>query len=75
MRAALRQLGLSADQKTRIAGMLASFRASRQTSTPMTRKQLMSDIAGVLTPDQRTKLHAIMRRRRPGTAESAPAAT
>jgi len=75
MRAALRQLNLSPDQRSQIAAMMKSFRASRRSATPMTRKQLLANIASVLTPDQRAKMQTLMhhRRRQPDPAPSASA--
>ena len=62
MRAALATLNLSSDQRAQIKGFMKSFRDSRQTATPETRKQLIGQIEGVLTPDQQsafeTQLHA-----------------
>jgi Spy/CpxP family protein refolding chaperone len=60
MRAALSSLDLTADQQTQIKGFMKSFRDSRQTSTPETRKQLLAQIEGVLTPDQQGKFEAGM---------------
>jgi Spy/CpxP family protein refolding chaperone len=60
MRAVLSSLDLTADQQTQIKGFMKSFRDSRQTSTPETRKQLLAQIEGVLTPDQQGKFEAGM---------------
>ncbi|MBD5603774.1 MAG: hypothetical protein IAI48_01570 [Candidatus Eremiobacteraeota bacterium] len=54
MRAALATLNLSSDQRAQIEGFMKSFHDSRRTATPETRKQLIGQIEGVLTPDQQT---------------------
>jgi Spy/CpxP family protein refolding chaperone len=59
-RAVLRQLGLSPAQRTQIRSMIVSFRASRGTASPMTRRQLLTQIEGVLTPEQRSQFDAAM---------------
>jgi Spy/CpxP family protein refolding chaperone len=75
MREALQQLDLSSDQRKQIASMMRSFRASRQSATPMTRRQLRSNIEGVLSPQQRSQFDLLMRHRRPPAANVAPAST
>jgi len=62
MRAALQQLDLSNDQRKQIASMMKSFRAARESATPITRKQLRSNIEGVLTPEQRNEFETLMHR-------------
>jgi Spy/CpxP family protein refolding chaperone len=73
LRAALAQLNLSAAQRSQIRSMIRSFRVARQSATPMTRRQLVSNIEGVLTPDQRTQFQTFMRHRR-GNPNAQPAA-
>jgi Spy/CpxP family protein refolding chaperone len=60
MRAVLSSLDLTADQQAQIKGFMKSFRDSRQTATPETRKELLAQIEGVLTPDQEGKFEAGM---------------
>jgi Spy/CpxP family protein refolding chaperone len=60
MREVLSSLDLTADQEAQIKGFMKSFRDSRQTATPETRKQLLAQIEGVLTPDQEGKFEAGM---------------
>jgi len=60
MRAVLSSLDLTSDQQTQIKGFMKSFHDSRQTATPETRKQLLAQIEGVLTPDQQGKFEAGM---------------
>ena len=74
MRAALQQLDLSSGQRQQIASMMKSFRASRQSATPMTRKQLRANIEGVLSPEQRNEFETLMRRR-PAAPPPAPSTT
>jgi Spy/CpxP family protein refolding chaperone len=60
MHEVLSSLDLTADQKAQIKGFMKSFHESRQTATPETRKQLLSQIEGVLTPDQQGQFEAGM---------------
>jgi Spy/CpxP family protein refolding chaperone len=60
MREVLSSLELTADQQAQIKGFMKSFHDSRQTATPETRKQLLAQIEGVLTPDQQGKFEAGM---------------
>jgi Spy/CpxP family protein refolding chaperone len=60
MHEVLSSLDLTADQKTQIKGFMKSFHESRQTATPETRKELLAQIEGVLTPDQQGKFEAGM---------------
>ena len=71
MHAVLSSLDLTADQRTQIKGFMKSFHDSRQTATPETRKQLLAQIEGVLTPDQQSKFEAGMHA---PAAEQAPPA-
>jgi Spy/CpxP family protein refolding chaperone len=71
-RMVLRQLGLSQDQRAQIRSMMQSFRASRATDAPMTRKQLLAQIEGVLTPAQRTQFDAAMHPYRRAVPPPAP---
>jgi Spy/CpxP family protein refolding chaperone len=71
-RAVLRQLGLSPAQRSQIRSMIVAFRASRGTATPMTRRQLLTQIEGVLTPQQRSQFDAAMHPRRSAMPAAAP---
>jgi Spy/CpxP family protein refolding chaperone len=66
-RAALAQLDLSDAQRSQIRTMMQSFRTARKSATPMTRRQLVTNIEGILTPGQRTQLQTLMRHRRRST--------
>ncbi|MBD5635477.1 MAG: hypothetical protein IAI49_13455 [Candidatus Eremiobacteraeota bacterium] len=66
IRAALRSLDLTDDQKAQIDDVMRQFRESRRSQTPMTRDRLLAQITGVLTPTQQARFRAAMRRRRPG---------
>ena len=59
---AMRGLNLNDAQKQQIAGILKSSRAANKGVDPQTRRANMQamrrQIEGVLTPDQRTQLHA-----------------
>ena len=61
VRAALATLDLTSDQQAQVQSFMKSYRASRQTDTPETHKQLMAQIRGVLTPDQQTRFRSAMR--------------
>jgi Spy/CpxP family protein refolding chaperone len=71
-RAVLQQLDLSAAQRAQIRSMIVAFRTSRGGPNPMTRRQLLTQIDGVLTPQQRTRFDAAMRPRRPAVPMAAP---
>ncbi|MDQ2857090.1 MAG: hypothetical protein M3R53_00375 [Candidatus Eremiobacteraeota bacterium] len=73
MRHALKTLGLSADQKTRIKEIMTSYRASRHSASPQTRRQLRANIEGVLTPDQRTRFAAAMQQQARSRSQGARA--
>jgi len=64
VRAMLRDLNLSPDQRGQIRAMFQQFRAARNTATPITRKALLARIEGVLTPEQRTRFQARLQRAR-----------
>ena len=68
LRGVLRQLNLTPDQRTAIRSAMQSFRASRNTATPMTRRQLFANIESNLTPAQRTQFENAMRRQGPPPA-------
>jgi Spy/CpxP family protein refolding chaperone len=68
MREVLSSLDLTSDQQAQIKGFMKSFRDSRQTATPETRKQLLAQIEGVLTPDQQGKFEAGMHAKAPDQA-------
>jgi len=68
MREVLSSLDLTDDQKAQIKGFMKSFHDSRQTATPETRKQLLAQIEGVLTPDQAGKFEAGMHAKAPDQA-------
>ena len=73
LRGVLDQLKLTPDQRTQIRSAMQSFRASRNTATPMTRQQLFASIEGTLTPAQRTQFENGMRRQRqPASPQAAP---
>jgi Spy/CpxP family protein refolding chaperone len=71
-RAALQALGLSPAQRTQIRSMIVAFRASRGSATPMTRRQLLTQIDGVLTPQQRSQFDAAMHPHRQAAPAAAP---
>ena len=73
LRAALAQLGLSPAQHSQILSMITSYRAARGTSTPITRKQLLANIEGILTPDQQRRFQTLIRHRGPRPDPAAPA--
>jgi Spy/CpxP family protein refolding chaperone len=68
MREVLSSLDLTPDQQAQIKGFMKSFHDSRQTATPETRKQLLAQIEGVLTPDQQGKFEAGMHAKAPDQA-------
>lgn len=84
LRAALETLGLSDDQKTKIATIMradrATFRAAQSAQTPPTpeskrayQSKLRADVEGELTADQKAKLElALARHHRDGTGGSTP---
>ncbi len=61
LRMVLGQLGLTQNQRIQIRSMVQSFRAALGTATPITRRQLLAQIEGVLTPAQRAQFEAGMR--------------
>jgi Spy/CpxP family protein refolding chaperone len=63
MRGELKSLDLTPDQKAQIKGFMKSYRESRDSANPETRKQLLSQIESVLTPDQKAKLESEMPQR------------
>jgi Spy/CpxP family protein refolding chaperone len=63
LRMALRGLNLSPDQRGQIRAFVRQFRAERNTATPMTRKALLAQIEGTLTPQQRSRFESRMRAR------------
>ncbi len=69
---ALKTLDLSDAQKAQIKDVVASYRSSRSTSTPMTRGEMRRKIEATLTPAQRTQFEAQMARRRRVPAGAAP---
>ena len=60
VRAALKGLDLSSDQKQQIASDMKAFRAAKQSGTPETRADLMSKVESTLTPDQRSRFESAM---------------
>ena len=64
---AMRSLNLSDAQKQQIAGIMKNARAANKNADPQTRRAnrlaLRQQIDGVLTPDQRTQLHAKLAQR------------
>jgi Spy/CpxP family protein refolding chaperone len=72
LRGVLSQLDLTPDQRKTIRSAMQSFRASRNTATPMTRRQLFSNIENTLTPAQRTQFENGMRRQGPPQAPPPP---
>jgi Spy/CpxP family protein refolding chaperone len=60
LRMVLRQLDLTPAQSGQIRSIVQSFRASRSSATPMTRRQMLGQIEGVLTPGQRGRFEAGM---------------
>jgi len=65
---ALRTLALSSDQKQQIRGFIRDTRTANQGADPQTKhanvKKLRGEIDGILTPDQRTQLHAALMQQR-----------
>ena len=61
MKATLRELNLSDDQKAKIKTFMTSYRDSRKSATPETREALRGQIESVLTPGQRTQFEAQMK--------------
>jgi Spy/CpxP family protein refolding chaperone len=65
---ALRNLNLSDAQRQKIRSAIAQMRQTNQNADPQTRRanvhQLRSQIDAMLTPDQRTQLHAQLRTQR-----------
>lgn len=61
---ALRSVGLTPDQRAKIKGMVADSKAANQNADPATkranRRQLRSNIEGVLTPDQLAQYRAAL---------------
>jgi Spy/CpxP family protein refolding chaperone len=64
VRTMLRDLNLSSDQRGQIRAMFQQFRAARNTATPITRRALLAQIEGVLTPQQRSRFEARLQRAR-----------
>jgi hypothetical protein len=60
MRMVLSTLALSPAQKLQIRDAMRQFQLSRQSPTPMTRKQLMAQIRSVLNPMQLAQFRAAM---------------
>jgi Spy/CpxP family protein refolding chaperone len=58
LRMVLGQLGLTPNQRLQIRSMVQSFRAARGSATPITRRQLLTQIEGVLTQAQRAQFEA-----------------
>jgi Spy/CpxP family protein refolding chaperone len=62
--AAVRALALSPEQQQQIRGFVRDTRAANQGADPATKhantRKMRSEIEAVLTPDQRTQLHAAM---------------
>ena len=70
---ALRALDLSASQQSQIKTLMTSYRSSRTSATPQTRKQLMAGIENVLTPTQRSQFETAMQHsRHSGNALASP---
>ncbi len=65
--AALRSLGLTADQQSQIRGFVSATKTANAGADVSTRhanlKALRGEILGVLTPDQRTQLRAALKRK------------
>ncbi|MFZ1126176.1 MAG: hypothetical protein WAN59_13645, partial [Candidatus Baltobacteraceae bacterium] len=70
---ALRSLDLSNAQRTQVRAILGEARQAKQSGTPETRRQVIGKIEAVLTPGQRVKFEAALKRHAP--ALSQPAAT
>ncbi len=64
MMKALKSLNLSDSQRSQIKDVVASYRSSRTSATPMTRDQMRQKIEAMLTPAQRTQFESQMARRR-----------
>jgi Spy/CpxP family protein refolding chaperone len=69
MAQALASLGLSAAQKEQIRAIMSAARKQNADADPTTRRAnfqaAFAKIDGVLTPAQRTKLHAMLKRPEP----------
>jgi len=75
---AMRGLNLSADQRQQISSLMKSSRAASKGADPQTRRAnveaMRRQIDGILTPDQRTQLHAkLAQARRHFTQPNGPA--
>jgi Spy/CpxP family protein refolding chaperone len=72
---ALRTLTLTPDQQQQIAGFMRDTKAANAGADKATKhanaKKLRAEIAGVLTPDQLTQLHAALIAQRPPVAAPA----
>jgi Spy/CpxP family protein refolding chaperone len=64
LRMVLRRLNLTPAERSAIRSFVQSFRASRGTANAITRRQLLAQIEGVLTPDQRARFEVGMRAQR-----------
>jgi hypothetical protein len=77
MAQALMSLGLSDAQKSDIRGIMSAMRAQNANADPATRRAnftaAMAKIDTVLTPDQRTRLHAKLDKWRKAHASGAAA--
>ncbi len=73
MARALRTLNLTSDQQTQIRSILRDARSAKQSGTPETHRQVVSQIEGLLTPAQRATFEAALRHR--PAAQPQPAAT
>jgi Spy/CpxP family protein refolding chaperone len=66
--AALHSLGLTADQQSQIRGFVSATKTANAGADAATRranlKAMRREIAGVLTPDQRTQLRATLKQQR-----------
>jgi len=74
--AALRSLGLTADQQSQIRGFVSATKTANAGADTATRhanlKALRREILGVLTPDQRTQLRATLKQQRAQQQSAAP---